>query len=312
MMFDKEFHEIIKSLNTPGAARSWLVIGPKGVGKKQFAQQIITKATATNNDYNPNAKWIECDLTDTAKREIQKALLAGEEIENKEWTKKTEITVDDVRDGCHFLSLKSDKIKVLVFNLADDMNENAQNALLKTLEEPYPNTLILLLCENVGHLLPTIISRCQKITLHTLNNAEMKSLLKTEYPDIDEGNLKLLSELAQNNIGFAKQIMELNALDNYSALISLLVPQSQLYAPTLLAFAEDVAHQPELFEIIRHFILDWLVKQAKKASISNLDFANRLTELYDCTQALFTTAESLNLDKKQVLIRIIHQISEVL
>ena len=164
-MFEQEQQQIVVSLQAHQAAQSWIVAGQKGVGKRKFAEELVHALTRTATDYNSAAKWIRCGLTESAKSEIQKTLLAGKTLEDKNWSKKTHITVDDVREGCKFLSLKSDKIRILIFDLADDMNENAQNALLKTLEEPYPNTLILLLCENVGHLLPTVLSRCQKIYL---------------------------------------------------------------------------------------------------------------------------------------------------
>jgi DNA polymerase III subunit delta' len=81
-------------------------------------------------------------------------------------SKSRVIRIDDVRELESRLSLKTDgEYKIAVFHDADQMNENAQNAFLKTLEEPYPNTLLLLLTRNPKKLLTTIRSRCQHIAL---------------------------------------------------------------------------------------------------------------------------------------------------
>ena len=311
-MFEKESRQIIDSLKAQNAAKVWLIVGSKGIGKKAFAKSLAYTLTHNANDYNPNVKWIECGLTDVAKREIQKALLAGEVLTDKEWSKKTEITVDDVRDGCHFLSLKSDKIKILIFNLADEMNGNAQNALLKTLEEPYPNTLILLLCENVGHLFPTILSRCQKIHLMPLDRASFCEKLKAKHDNLDEMELAEIAELSDCSLGVAEEILSLNALETYHILLNLLEKESDLEIASFFEFCEAVARSKELFALTQRFILKIIVKKTKEATQFSLEKGYKLSKTYETVQELLTQIATLNLDKKQTLVSIIHQIREAL
>ena len=311
-MFEDEQRQIIDSLKTPNDAKSWLILGPRGVGKSAFAKQLANALTNEEKDFNPNVCWVECGLTDAAKREIQKAILEGELPEDKEWAKKTEITVDDIREGCHFLSLKSDKIKVLIINLADDMNENAQNALLKTLEEPYPNTLLLLLCENVGRLLPTILSRCQKLHLHPLSLKDIEIALKKKYSDLAEDDLKTLAFLSEGTIGVADEIVQLNALETYQELLTFFVPRKQLDVPALLSWAESVSRKPKLFTLVCRFILLLLVQRARGNAMQSIEYAFNDAELYDKISTLFHQVSELNLDKKQVLIVCMYQISEAL
>ena len=311
-MFDKEQRQIIESLKGPDAAQSWLVIGPRGIGKKQFAQNLVKTLTHDFNEYNPNVQWISCGLTDTAKREIQKAILAGEKPDEKEWAKKTEITVDDVREGCRFLSLKSNKIKVLVFNLADEMNENAQNALLKTLEEPYPNTLILLLCENIGKLLPTILSRCQKIHLTPLETQAFKNELKKKHPDLSEADEADLAFLSDCTLGLADELIQCDGLMIYAHLKEFLVPMSQLNAADLVVFAEQISKDKDVFDLTKRLLLKLLACLAKKQTEISMEKAYLLGEMYEQTKASFAQIEAMNLDKKQALISIIYQIAEVL
>lgn len=309
-MFENEENQILASLNTENPAKSWLVIGEKGIGKVAFVKTLIQKLTRNYNDYNPSVQWIECGLTDIAKKEIQKAILSGEKPDEKEWSKKTEITVDDVRQGCHFLSLKSNQIKVLVINLADEMNENAQNALLKTLEEPYPNTLILLLCENIGHLLPTIQSRCQKVHLIPPQGLDFQTTLTTKYPNLSPEERQEIQFLSDNILGQAEEIMQLDGLEIYHQLVDIL--SNPLNPQRIVNFAEQVIQNTKYYHMTTDIILKYLSLKAKETTSFSLEKAFDISNLYEKTKYLIQQTDSLNLDKKQTIITIIHQIAESL
>ena len=79
----------------------------------------------------------------------------------------SQIKIEQIRESKNFLANTPliGKYKILLINLADKMNINAANALLKNLEEPSPNTLLFLLSHQPALLLPTIRSRCQKIKI---------------------------------------------------------------------------------------------------------------------------------------------------
>lgn len=309
-MFENEENQILASLKTENPAKSWLIIGEKGIGKSAFSKKLIQKLTKNYNDYNPSVQWIECGLTDAAKKEIQKAILAGEKPNEKEWSKKTEITVDDVRQGCHFLSLKSNQIKVLVINLADDMNENAQNALLKTLEEPYPNTLILLLCENIGHLLPTIKSRCQQVHLLPPKEADFVTTLSQKHPHLSSDEKQEIQFLSDNIIGQAEAIIQMDGLEIYHQLVDIL--SNPLNPQRIVNFAEQVIQNPKYYLLTTDIVLKYLSFKAKEATSFSLEKAFDITNLYEKIKHLIQQTDSLNLDKKQTMITIIHQISESL
>jgi len=309
-MFNTQQKQIIDSLKSPGAAKSWLIVGPYGIGKTNLAKAIIEDLTKNSNEYNPSVQWVECGLTDTAKKEIQKVLLAGEQLDNKEWAKKKEITVNDVREACHFLSLKSNKIKILVFNLADDMNEEAQNALLKTLEEPYPNSLILLLTENIGHLLPTIASRCQKVVLPPLSNTEISDILSKKHPELSENDRLEIAELADHMPGVAEDIISYNGLILYYKLQNLLA-EGSLNSAAALDWAETAIKDKDTLRLACRFLLKIISKYAINRGVS-IEKSFELSELYAKVQNLLRQMEQLNLDKKHTMTSIIQQISEVL
>ena len=198
--------KIISSYKSGKIAQSWIISGPEGVGKHKIVDEV-TKALLGNRpgDLSAGLKVIECGLTEEAKKAVQKAILDGKAPDEDDLIrKKSEITVEDIRRGIDFLSLKSTlSCRILVISLADEMNEKAQNTLLKTLEEPYDNSLILLLSENIDLLLPTIRSRCQKIFLPALSIEKLKKRLLNEYPNVID--LDKIAEISSGVPGIAKK-----------------------------------------------------------------------------------------------------------
>ncbi|MCE3590347.1 DNA polymerase III subunit delta', partial [Escherichia coli] len=94
---------------------------------------------------------------------------------------KTGITVDEIRRVTHFLNRTAHDgaWRIVIVDPADDMNRNAANALLKTLEEPPQRTLFILISHSSGRLLPTIRSRCQSIRFEGLERGDLLSALAT-------------------------------------------------------------------------------------------------------------------------------------
>lgn len=94
------------------------------------------------------------------------------------------ITIDQVKSGIKFLGQRpfQENFKVLIITQAESLNTEAQNALLKTLEEPPTYAKIILVVENEHNLLETVISRCKKYNLNTKEvfraNTELDDYLK--------------------------------------------------------------------------------------------------------------------------------------
>ena len=95
---------------------------------------------------------------------------------------KKDISIAQIRELSHFLELSCSygQSKVAIINHADRMNENASNSLLKTLEEPPQNTVIILVTSEPSALLATIKSRTQQIVFSTPNKAVAITWLQTQ------------------------------------------------------------------------------------------------------------------------------------
>lgn len=92
--------------------------------------------------------------------------------------------IDEVRQLSEFLTKTSQLSgnQVVIVNNANSMTENASNALLKTLEEPTGNSFIILLCQRKSQLMPTILSRCQFVSISNSSKVE----LQQQYPEVPD------------------------------------------------------------------------------------------------------------------------------
>ena len=312
------YDQIMTALKNGKISGSWLITGPFGVGKKTFAKRISAFLTTGDYDskieYNPNIKWIECALTDEAKKEIQKMILAGKEVEGsaKTQTKKKEITVDDIREGIKFLSLKSssNEYRILIVSLAEEMNINAANALLKVLEEPFDRSIILLLSQNTGKLLPTIASRCRKIQIYPLEFEEELKELKKLLPETP--HLELLTELSAGSIGLALKIYENDGIQIYQKLNACIQPLNRLDIQSINDFADTIHKNEEAFSLFLIFLNNWFNKQVKETYHTNPIRSEKLLNLYETTNALFSNVSNIYLDRRQAVINTLLSISEVL
>jgi DNA polymerase III subunit delta' len=149
-----------------------LLHGKSGIGKLDFAVElsktllcsqpknghacdVCPKCIWFNEGGHPDFKWITTEENDPS-----------EDTAKKKATKKTQISVEQIRTLIQELSLSnhdSGLLRVVLIQPAEALNQASANALLKILEEPPNNTVFILVADNLQRLLPTIISRCQKI-----------------------------------------------------------------------------------------------------------------------------------------------------
>ncbi len=123
------------------------------------------------------------------------------------------IKIDQIREIISFLKLKSEKGKVVIIEKAEKMNTEAANALLKTLEEPPDNSMIILTTSNQNNLLPTIVSRCKKIKFKPLSKETVKEIL--ELKGVDETKAKNFASISDGSLCLPMSILEKENLYKY-------------------------------------------------------------------------------------------------
>ena len=306
--------QIKKAVSAGKIAGSWLVTGGFESEQKNFVRlacsYLLNQDLNHVDTFHPDLKWIECGLTEEAKREIQKNILAGKAVaENADFAHKQEITVDDIRAGIQFLSLKTapDKWRILIISPVDKMNENAANALLKALEEPSDRTIIFLLCHNLGRILPTIKSRCRKIKIPPLTKAELSKQIKALYPALEEAETVAL--LSEGSLGLAKMICDNDGVSIYHQMETILTSRD-VSVESVKDFIAAVSEKEETFYLVKKFLLHWLYERVQQAVLVSPFVAEDYMDLYHESEALFTDIDRIYLDKKQVLQNLFFKIIE--
>ena len=118
---------------------------------------------------------------------------------------KTSISVNDIREQLNNdISIKpySSEYKIYIIPDANKMTEQAQNALLKTIEEPPVYAIIILLTENCDSLLPTIRSRCVTLTMNPVEKDKICTYLENKY-QLEPEQAQIAANYCQGNIGKA-------------------------------------------------------------------------------------------------------------
>lgn len=148
---------------------AYLFHGEEGIGKKLVAVELAKALNcASVRDGEPCGVCQSCRTIDSGCHPNVSAMAI--ELNEKTGKPRLEITVKQVRDAQEYLSLRpvGDGRKVLIVDGAHQMNEEAANAFLKTLEEPPGESLIVLVTSRPGYLLQTIHSRCRSVVFSPL------------------------------------------------------------------------------------------------------------------------------------------------
>src|SRR5919109_2030307 len=150
-------------------SHAYLFSGPDGIGKKLIALEFgkILNCVSTYESGEADLKNTACDCPSC--RKIEKGIHPDVLLVEYKGTK--DIKVDQIREEVEeklYFRPFEGRFKVAILDEAERMNQNAQNAFLKTLEEPPPDSVIILITSQPQSLLPTIRSRCQLLEFSPL------------------------------------------------------------------------------------------------------------------------------------------------
>lgn len=189
-------NEFISARRIPHAL---LISGEKGTGRHTLCNYIVNAAVCSGEN-PPCEKCRECTLFAHSNHPdiIRISPLEG----------KKNITVAQIRElkTSAYIKPHMDGKKVFVIDFADTLNEQSQNALLKVLEEPPQNVIILLIAENSASLLSTVLSRCVKLELTVPSETEALDYISSVTNYEKEDILRAVKS-ANSNIGDALQIL---------------------------------------------------------------------------------------------------------
>lgn len=177
-------------------SHAYILIGERGSGKKMLADLFAMTLQCEEHTPNPCGECHSCKQAKSGNHP---------DIIHVTHEKPNTISVDDIRTQVNndiVIKPYSSPYKIYIIPEADLLSVQAQNALLKTIEEPPAYAVIFLLTENAESLLPTIMSRCVMLKLRNIKTTLIKKYLM-EQMQIPDYQADICAEFAQGNMGRA-------------------------------------------------------------------------------------------------------------
>jgi DNA polymerase III subunit delta' len=210
---------------------AWLIAGPQGIGKATLAYRFARAALAEPSERAPDSLAVADDTR--AARQVRALSHPGLLVIRRPWDDKGKrfaqsIPVDEVRKLRAFLghSAGEGAWRVVIVDEANELNINAANALLKSLEEPPARTVFLLVSSAPGRLLPTIRSRCRTLALQPLASEALRAavgqaLQAAEKDAPKPADWPKLERLAEGSVGRLLGLWQAGGLELYERIAKL-------------------------------------------------------------------------------------------
>ncbi|MCI8509949.1 MAG: AAA family ATPase [Lachnospiraceae bacterium] len=187
------------SIELGKVSHAYILNGEKGSGKKTLAGIVVKSLQCESGDPDPCGTCKSCLQAESGNQP---------DIIWVNHEKPNVISVDEIRSQIvNDIDLKpySSKYKIYIIPDAQMMNPQAQNALLKTLEEPPEYVIIMLLTNNMDKFLPTILSRCIVLNFKPVQPLQMMEYLVTQL-GVDQDKARFCTDFAQGNLGKAVRL----------------------------------------------------------------------------------------------------------
>lgn len=229
---------------------AYLFAGPPGIGRRTLALRFAQAL----NCQTPVEAGIPCGVCRDCKQieVMQYPDLTTVQAETESGTLK----VDQIRESRRMLTLKpyQGNYRVALFLRFQEANDNASNALLKTLEEAPPYAVLILTADTPEQLLPTIVSRCEVLKLRPLKIDAVQTAL--EAIGQEASRARLIAHVSGGRFGYARRLMEDGSLlerrEEQLTELQTLISASRVEK---FAYADKLSKDKES---MRQTILTWL------------------------------------------------------
>lgn len=194
---DNAINFLMRAIERDRVSCAYAFLGPSGIGKAMVAVRFAKALNCLGiSGEIPCDACPSCRKIEAANHPDVRVVRPGED--------SSSIGIDEAREVIKDIALKpyEARKKAYIIDGADKMTDEAQAALLKTLEEPTPDTVIILVAENAEGLLPTVLSRAEIVRFLPLKRSDVKDILVKDH-GVDIARAHILSGLSSGRLGEA-------------------------------------------------------------------------------------------------------------
>ena len=277
--------ELAAALASGRMHHAWLLTGREGIGKATLAYRFARSALASpaERERIPGGT-LQVAPDAVVSKQLRVLSHPGLMVIRRPWNREskrlaTVIPVDEVRRLKAFLqhSAGEGAYRVVIIDRAEDMNASSANAVLKSLEEPPIRTVFMLVSSEPGRLLPTIHSRCRRLELKRLGEADLLAALehplavaKIDAPKAEQR--QLIAKLADGSVRRALQLLQGGAVDLHGKIVGLLstLPKVDYEAVHKLAETAGAHGADEQFQSFYALLTDLIARALRGRATGQL------------------------------------------
>jgi DNA polymerase III subunit delta' len=293
---------------------AWLICGPQGIGKATLAYRLAAFVLGARREglgleidhASQSARWI-------AAQAHPDLFVLERAYDAKTKKLKAEISVESARELLDFFAKTSGSggWRVAIVDPADDLNKASGNALLKMIEEPPPQALLLLVCHQPGRILRTIRSRCSRLDLKLLSSAETREVVLLSLGDEPSESMALEAALghAEGRPGLALELLASQGARTFSAFEKL----PSLDPSAIVEFGNRFAARntnAKDFEIFCSLLQRWLSNRAREDALTGRGVA--VAQAHGAVASLLRETDIYNLDRRDAIVRALMLIDKAL
>jgi DNA polymerase-3 subunit delta' len=306
---EKAERDLLDAYLSGRAHHAWIIGGPEGIGKATLAYRLAKFVLANPDPARvAGVETLSVAPDRAAVRQIEAQSHPDLLVLRRAWnserkTHYTNIRVDDVRRIGAFLGSTAayGGWRITIVDAAEDLAREGANSLLKLLEEPPEKALFLIVSHQPGRLLPTIRSRCRRLMLSPLDEAETVAAAELARPDLDKAALREAARLAGGSVRLTLSLAGGEGIAVHKALSDLLARLPAIDVGLAHQFADRMSGRAgdEAFSLFRAFLDDWLhdrvLKEADRQPAHRLA---RWAEVWEKARDAARDVEVFNLDRK--------------
>jgi DNA polymerase III subunit delta' len=301
---------------------AWLVGGPQGIGKATLAYRIARFLLAGGERQAADSGTLAIPTGHPVSRQVAAqshpdlaVVRRGLRKDGKGYS--AEISVDDVRRGLHLFESGAGAggYRVCIVDSADDLNLSSSNALLKLVEEPPPRSIFLIVSHAPQRVLATIRSRCRRLQLRVLDDASLRSAIRSLGPPwsgTDADRLDRAIALSDGSVRRAIEMLDEDTSALVAEVSAMLEALPKVDVKRVMALAESLSRRnaEDAYALTLDTAIRWVSQELAAQATAGPARLAPLVEVCEKVARAAAEVDEYNLDRRPLVLSMFAELAE--